>query len=328
MAHYHALCSLAFGCKFGFAEPENFDDEDGDYEEVEIEELRFDGENGSQRIKKIVKRSPASRLIIERCRQLELENAQLAEFMKIKIRVKEEKLQESKQEKKKNREKNKEQQQQQRQQRKQKTPPVNVTGFKEELAEMKGTSSSLDGSTESVAPGTSSSSTSSGGALSSSPTNSAKPERKKRNRQAKQLSQDSLGEQSTSSPSSKSASATSLNTDNKSKPSSFTANSSGDSAMASSTETMAPDSSVEPFKPNTWSEDHWKKLNYGVLLDDGEFCYVDFASRGRPSDVSTFRYQDYQWDDQGYSLCNLLYPDIGPFLDEKFKVGYNLTYYT
>lgn len=81
MAHFHSLCSLAFGCKFGFEEPENFDDENSDFEEVEIEEIRFDATNGSSKIKKIVKRSPASRLIVERCRQLEQEDANLAKIM-------------------------------------------------------------------------------------------------------------------------------------------------------------------------------------------------------------------------------------------------------
>lgn len=63
-------------------------------------------------------------------------------------------------------------------------------------------------------------------------------------------------------------------------------------------------------------------------MDDNEFTYIDFAKRVRDTDSSTYRIQDYQWDDQGYSLSNYLYPDIGNFLDEKFKVGYNLTYYT
>lgn len=48
---------------------------------MEIEEVRFDVHNGSSKIKKIVKRSPASRLIVERCRQLEQEDANLAKIM-------------------------------------------------------------------------------------------------------------------------------------------------------------------------------------------------------------------------------------------------------
>ncbi|KAI7694892.1 hypothetical protein SSS_01105 [Sarcoptes scabiei] len=71
-----------------------------------------------------------------------------------------------------------------------------------------------------------------------------------------------------------------------------------------------------------------EKNNYDVFIDDQEFCYVDFAKRTQLSEISTYRIQDYQWDDQGYSLSNYLYPDIAGFLDEKFKVGYNLTYYT
>lgn len=38
--------------------------------------------------------------------------------------------------------------------------------------------------------------------------------------------------------------------------------------------------------------------------------------------------KDYSWDDQGYSLVNQLYNDVGNLLDEKFKTTYNLTYYT
>ena len=88
--------------------------------------------------------------------------------------------------------------------------------------------------------------------------------------------------------------------------------------------------STEPceFVENAWSEDQWKKHNFDVLIDDPGFTYIDFAKRCHPSDSSTYRIQDYQWDDQGYSLSNYLYPDIAPYLDEKFKVGYNLTYYT
>ena len=55
MAHFHSLCSLSFGCRFGYEPPECNVDEDGgvgggggggcDYEEIEIEELRFDNNN-------------------------------------------------------------------------------------------------------------------------------------------------------------------------------------------------------------------------------------------------------------------------------------------
>jgi hypothetical protein len=39
-------------------------------------------------------------------------------------------------------------------------------------------------------------------------------------------------------------------------------------------------------------------------------------------------FQDYSWDDHGYSLVNRLYNDVGNLLDEKFKTASNLTYYT
>lgn len=61
---------------------------------------------------------------------------------------------------------------------------------------------------------------------------------------------------------------------------------------------------------------------------DTEFCYTDFARRGESSEFTTFRIQDYSWDDQGFSLVNQLYNDVGNLLDDKFKVTYNMTYYT
>jgi len=64
------------------------------------------------------------------------------------------------------------------------------------------------------------------------------------------------------------------------------------------------------------------------FIDDPQFGYEDFARRREESDVPTFRVQDYSWDDHGFSLVNRLYSDIGNLLDEKFKICYNLTYYT
>lgn len=86
---------------------------------------------------------------------------------------------------------------------------------------------------------------------------------------------------------------------------------------------------------------------------DPSFNYVDFARRisgggGSRSNYvrrlqqsqsaghdgqeeehySTLRVQDYSWDDQGYSLVNQLYTDVGSLLDEKFKTAYNMTYFT
>ncbi|EEB14165.1 P53 regulated pa26 nuclear protein sestrin, putative [Pediculus humanus corporis] len=65
----------------------------------------------------------------------------------------------------------------------------------------------------------------------------------------------------------------------------------------------------------------------GHFVEDPTFLYQDFAKRG-DHDIPTFRVQDYSWDDQGYSLVNQLYNDVGNLLDEKFKTTYNLTYYT
>ncbi|XP_067673953.1 sestrin-1-like isoform X1 [Haliotis asinina] len=63
-------------------------------------------------------------------------------------------------------------------------------------------------------------------------------------------------------------------------------------------------------------------------VDDTTFQYEDFAKRGSASEIPTFRAQDYSWEDQGFSLANRLYTDVGNLLDEKFNVAYNLTYYT
>lgn len=41
-----------------------------------------------------------------------------------------------------------------------------------------------------------------------------------------------------------------------------------------------------------------------------------------------FFFQDYTWENHGFSLVNRLYSDIGHLLDEKFRMVYNLTYNT
>lgn len=64
------------------------------------------------------------------------------------------------------------------------------------------------------------------------------------------------------------------------------------------------------------------------FVTDPTFGYQDFARREEVSDAPTFRIQDYSWEDHGYSLVNRLYNDVGELLNEKFKVAYNLTYYT
>lgn len=65
-----------------------------------------------------------------------------------------------------------------------------------------------------------------------------------------------------------------------------------------------------------------------MFIDDENFVYQDFARRNQENDIPTFRIQDYSWDDHGYSLVNQLYNDVGNLLDDKFKICYNLTYYT
>ncbi|UYV61662.1 SESN1 [Cordylochernes scorpioides] len=64
------------------------------------------------------------------------------------------------------------------------------------------------------------------------------------------------------------------------------------------------------------------------FLEDPEFAYQDFAKRKEPTEIPTFRIQDYSWDDHGFSLANRLYNDVGTLLDQKFKTAYDLTYYT
>ncbi|XP_055619869.1 sestrin homolog isoform X2 [Toxorhynchites rutilus septentrionalis] len=64
------------------------------------------------------------------------------------------------------------------------------------------------------------------------------------------------------------------------------------------------------------------------FVDDPNFTYQDFARRGAENIPQTFRIQDYSWDDHAYSLVNRLYNDVGFYLDEKFRVAFNLTYYT
>lgn len=63
-------------------------------------------------------------------------------------------------------------------------------------------------------------------------------------------------------------------------------------------------------------------------IDDPNFVYQDFAKRGSENIPNTFRIQDYSWDDHGYSLVNGLYNDVGYLLDDKFRVAFNLTYFT
>lgn len=63
-------------------------------------------------------------------------------------------------------------------------------------------------------------------------------------------------------------------------------------------------------------------------LTDASFGYSNFASRDPEMDISTFKVQDYSWEEHGFSLINRLYPDMGQMLDDKFSCTFNLTYHT
>uniref|UniRef100_A0A336N032 CSON005879 protein n=1 Tax=Culicoides sonorensis TaxID=179676 RepID=A0A336N032_CULSO len=67
---------------------------------------------------------------------------------------------------------------------------------------------------------------------------------------------------------------------------------------------------------------------YTQYVDDPTFKYQDFARRGAENVPTTFRVQDYSWEDHGLSLVSQLYNDVGYLLDDKFRTAYNLTYYT
>ncbi|XP_033126312.1 sestrin-1-like isoform X2 [Anneissia japonica] len=70
------------------------------------------------------------------------------------------------------------------------------------------------------------------------------------------------------------------------------------------------------------------KVDVTQYVIEPEFTYTDFVKRGEIGSNTTFRAQDYAWEDHGYSLVNRLYPDIGPLLDEKFSIAKDLTYNT
>jgi sestrin len=64
------------------------------------------------------------------------------------------------------------------------------------------------------------------------------------------------------------------------------------------------------------------------FVKGNDFAYTDFATRSPESEISTFRACDYSWEDQGFSLANRLYTDIGNLLDDKYNMAANMTYYT
>jgi len=64
------------------------------------------------------------------------------------------------------------------------------------------------------------------------------------------------------------------------------------------------------------------------FVKDIDFQYIDFAKRGRESEFPTFRINDFNWDEQGYSMISRFYDDVAQLLDDKFRTIYNLTYGT
>jgi len=83
-----------------------------------------------------------------------------------------------------------------------------------------------------------------------------------------------------------------------------------------------------PVSSSTTGNDENLREDIARYVIDGDFSYTDFYRRGEASDFTTFRIQDCSWDDHGFSLINQFYNDVGNLLDDKFKITYNMTYYT
>ena len=62
------------------------------------------------------------------------------------------------------------------------------------------------------------------------------------------------------------------------------------------------------------------------FVQDLDFQYVDFARR--EDRFSTFRIQDFSWDEEGFSTIARFDEDTAQLVDEKFRTIYNLTYGT
>ncbi|CAL1287134.1 unnamed protein product [Larinioides sclopetarius] len=95
---------------------------------------------------------------------------------------------------------------------------------------------------------------------------------------------------------------------------------------------MEKESSCEEQK-NGNSVDLPSALNAQFECDTEKFVDDDLTFTKRAysttdGHVSDFIIQDCTWDDHAYSLLNRYYNDVGTILDEKFKVAYDLTYYT
>ncbi|GIY58418.1 sestrin homolog [Caerostris extrusa] len=61
---------------------------------------------------------------------------------------------------------------------------------------------------------------------------------------------------------------------------------------------------------------------------DDDLSFTRRAFSSADGNISDFFIQDCTWDDHAYSLLNRFYNDVGTILDKKFKVAYDLTYYT
>ncbi|KAM4827824.1 sestrin-3 isoform 2-T2 [Thomomys bottae] len=79
-----------------------------------------------------------------------------------------------------------------------------------------------------------------------------------------------------------------------------------------------------PFPHLDFGDDMTVTADVSRYVEDPGFGYEDFARRGEEH-LPTFRAQDYTWENQGFSLVNRLYSDIGHLLDEKFRMVYSLT---
>jgi len=74
------------------------------------------------------------------------------------------------------------------------------------------------------------------------------------------------------------------------------------------------------------SDHHDPEPDISHFVSDVNFQYVDFARR--QDEFSTFRVQDFNWDEEGYSSIARFDEDTAQCLDDKFRTIYNLTYET
>ncbi|RXM92717.1 Sestrin-3 [Acipenser ruthenus] len=75
---------------------------------------------------------------------------------------------------------------------------------------------------------------------------------------------------------------------------------------------FAPLSAV-PSRPPDLEEKPPRPTDLSCFLSDPEFRYQEFTRRNED------HFQDYSWEDHGFSLVNRLYSDIGHLLDERFR---------